>query len=175
MIMAAALVLALAAPVGAGAEAKERPFHGEFVGYLVGFNEDRAVVEARCDDPANAWAVSTFEAWGDATHLGYSHVIAEHCSYIEPMFTYGEGILTITADNGDVLYAHYGPGFSVIDPSDPVIGFEDPFEFVDGGTGRFLMAGGEGYEIGWFDTSNGTFGVYMEGTIIYDASNRKHN
>jgi len=173
-LMAVALVMALAAPVGAGAEAKERPFKGEVVGAGT-FDEDPELIATRCANPANTARVSTFSGWGDLTHLGYSHIVAEHCSYIEPLGTYGEGILTITADNGDILMATYGPGFSVIDPELlPIIGFEDPFEFVDGGTGRFAEADGGGYEVGWFHLGTNEFGVYMEGTIIYDASNRKN-
>ncbi|MDH3305895.1 MAG: hypothetical protein OEO77_00035 [Acidimicrobiia bacterium] len=165
------LLLTMAVPVGAtrGQSEKELPFHAEFAGYLIGFNEDRDMIEARCADPDNTWAITSFDGWGEATHLGPTYVYAEHCSYEDG---YGEGLLTMTADNGDVLKATYRDGVSLSGP--PLIGFADYFTFTDGGSGRFVSASGGGVEQGVLNFTTGAFSVYMEGTIVYDASNRRH-
>lgn len=159
------LVIASAPAVGAG-NAKEKPFHAEMHGYLIGFNTDADLIADRCDNPENTWAVTSFDGWGDFSHLGYSYGYAEHCSYIDPPLSYGEGELTVTAANGDILNARYEDGSSLIMP-EPFIGFEDTFMFVDGGTGRFAFAGGGGTESGIVNFANGEFSVWMTGTISY--------
>lgn len=159
------LVLASATPVAAG-NTKEKPFQAELHGYLHGFNTDTAIIADRCADPLNTWAVTSFEGWGDVSRLGYSYAYAEHCSYNEPAFTYGEGTLTITGANGDVLMAEYGPGESFFLP-EPLVGFQDGFTFVDGGTGRFAHASGSGWEHGSLNFDTGAFSLWMDGGINY--------
>jgi hypothetical protein len=167
--------LVLAAPVAAnkGNPDHEVPFKGAFSGVLLGFNQDPEYIAERCFDRP-AWAVTSFEGSGRVTHLGKTHVVAEHCSYLsgeplEPDGTYGEGVLTLTAANGDVLKGTYTSGISTSGP--PVIGFMDDFTFVDGGTGRFAHASGGGVEEGFVDA---TFGLedaptvwMMKGDISY--------
>lgn len=166
--------LVLAVPVAAneGNPHQEVPFKGAFSGVLLGFNEDPADIADRCADPDNTWAVTSFEAWGTATHLGKTYLFAEHCSYSTdgiPDGTYGEGMTTLIAANGDILYATYTSGISTSPP--PVIGFMDDFTFVDGGTGRFAHASGGGVEEGLLDATFGPegapFTMWMEGVISY--------
>lgn len=150
---------------------KTVPISGVVSGYLLGFNDDLEVIAERCNPPEGkfAWAVTSFEGWGEISHLGYSYLYAEHCSYgtigIGPDGTYGEGEITTIADNGDVLLGTYTDGVSLSPP--PIIGFMDYFTFVDGGTGRFTYASGGGMEMGWVDFSDYSFTVYMSGEIAY--------
>lgn len=169
VILAAALLMALVwtAPAGAGDAV---PFHGTSDGWLLGFDTNPEAIAARCADPGNTWAVSSFQGWGPTTHLGKTHAVAEHCSYIDPPGSYGEGHLTLTAANGDMLYATYAGYTLYVDG--PMVGFADDFEFYDG-TGRFAGASGGGTEVGWVDLVTGQFGVEMDGHITYDASNRR--
>jgi hypothetical protein len=163
-----ALMVLTVVPAAAGPGGTDRPFKGTFAGQLLGFNEDPDYIEARCDDPTRTWAVTSFEGWGTATHLGSTYVYAEHCSYTTegiPDGTYGEGELTMVADNGDVLIGTYTAGISLSPP--PVIGFMDYFTFVDGGTGRFTFASGSGMEVGSVDLGDGSFTLQMEGAISY--------
>lgn len=168
--LTAALLMALvwAAPAGAG---DAIPLKASAEGWVLGFNMDRDLIEARCADPDNTWAVSSFHGWGPTTHLGKTYSYAEHCSYIEPFGTYGEGHLTLIAANGDQLFATYGPGSSTFSDG-PVVGFTDDFVFYDG-TGRFEGATGGGTEVGWVNLDTGEFGVEMDGHITYDASSRR--
>jgi hypothetical protein len=150
---------------------KTVPVFGIVSGYLLGFNEDPDVIAERCNPPAGkfAWAVTSFEGWGDISHLGYSYLYAEHCSYgiegIGPDGTYGEGEITTIADNGDILLGTYTNGISLSGP--PIIGFMDDFTFVNGGTGRFTYASGGGVEMGWVDFGDFSFTVHMSGVIAY--------
>lgn len=165
-----ALILVLAIPAGAKQD-EELPFKGDFAGRLVGF----APVEGdRCDDSPDgkiAWAVTSFEGWGNVTHLGRTYVYAEHCSYSADGTpetgdgTYGEGELWIYAANGDVLRGTYTGGVSLAPP--PIVEFQDFFTFVDGGTGRFAHASGGGVEFGFVDVGDGSAWWTMEGVISY--------
>jgi hypothetical protein len=149
------------------------PFKGTFAGLLLDFGP---VVPGRCDEtPAGkiAWAVTSFAGSGNATHMGNTQAYADHCSYgvvdADGMFmpdgTYGQGELTLTAANGDVLFATYTNGVSFTGP--PVIEFADYFTFEDGGTGRFTFATGGGVEAGSVDVRTNEFTLRMEGVIAY--------
>ena len=151
---------------------KTVPISGVFSGYLLGFNTDPDLIAVRCDPPEGkfAWAVTSFEGWGTMSHLGDSHVYAEHCSYgsldtLEADGTYGEGEITTTADNGDVLLGTYTDGMSF--PTGELIGFMDHFTFVDGGTGRFTFASGGGVETGAVNFDDFSFTLQMTGVIAY--------
>ena len=151
---------------------KELPFYGEFSGHLIGFNNDIDAITARCSPPVGqvAWAIASFEGWGDVTHLGWTHVYAEHCSYRPefgpPVGEYGEGTLRLTADNGDLLTGTYTDGTT--NPQfDPIFYFMDYFTFDNGGDGRFNIALGEGVELGSLDVSSGAFTLEMTGVISY--------
>jgi len=155
---------------------KSVPINGVFSGYLLGFNEDPDFIAERCDPPEGkfAWAVTSFEGWGTMSHLGESYMFAEHCSYGTfpdgPDGTYGEGEVTTIADNGDVLLGTYTDGVSLSDP--PIIGFMDYVTFVNGGTGRFTYASGEGVEMGAVDFNDFSFTVQMTGFIAYKKKNK---
>lgn len=167
-----ALVIASAAPLSAkGGDPKELPLKGELSGRLIGFGP---VEEGRCDDSPDgkiAWAVTSFEGWGPVSHLGYTYVYAEHCSYSTDGTpatgdgTYGEGELTMVAANGDILRGTYTDGVSLTPP--PVVDFQDEFTFVDGGTGRFTTASGGGIEFGVADLGDGSANWRMDGVISY--------
>jgi hypothetical protein len=150
---------------------KTVPISGFFSGYLLDFNVDPGVIADRCNPPDGkfAWAVTSFEGWGTMTHLGNSYMYADHCSYgipgAGPDGTYGEGEITVTASNGDILLATYTGGISF--PSDTVIGFMDHFTFIDGGTGRFTFASGGGVDVGTVNFDDFSFTIQMTGVIAY--------
>lgn len=172
------LLIATLLAVSTGSFAKQPgvktvPISGVTSGYLLGFDPSRV---GECDPPEGkcAWAVTSFAGAGELTHLGWSELYAEHCSYGVPIpedpfcmpdGTYGEGIIEVIADNGDMLLGTYTNGMSF--PDDPIIYFMDEFEFVDGGTGRFTFASGGGVEMGWVDFRDGSFAVEMSGVIAY--------
>lgn len=175
--LVAVLVTALAAPVAAKkGEPTDLPFRGEFAGRLE-FNTDSDDIEARCTAPAGkwVWAVTSSDGWGTATHMGKTHVYAEHCSYAGeggPDGTYGQGMFTLTAANGDILTGTYDGGTS------SMVGFRDDFMFTDDGTGRFTFASGGGVEIGSAELDfpagggppvGGSFSLQMNGVISYSG------
>jgi hypothetical protein len=141
------------------------PIHGVFQGYLLGFDVDPGAIADRCDPPAGkiVWGVVSFGGWGTLSHLGESYLYAEHCEYVDG--TYGEGEITTSADNGDILMATYTNGMSLSPP--PVIGFMDYVTFIDGGTGRFSFASGGGIEMGTTDLGDGSFTLQITGVIAY--------
>ena len=168
-LVAATMAASVAAEKGGPTEL---PFKGMFSGVLLGFNEDPEVIADRCDNTPQgkvAWAVTSFEGWGTATHMGRTYVYAEHCSYavagVGPDGTYGQGELTLFAANGDMLSATYANGVSLSPP--PIVGFTDYLTFDDEGTGRFNFASGGGVEIGSVDLSDGSFTLQMAGEISY--------
>lgn len=170
--LAVILLAVLATPAGAtgGNPTKELPFRGTMGGDEVSFNLD--VPEGRCVEMAAvADSVTTFAGSGYATHLGRVDIVAEHCSDLDTG-QYGDGMLTITAANGDVLMATYTNGVSLTPP--PLIDFRDDFTFVNGGTGHFVAASGGGTETGVFNFASNEWSVHMEGVIVYDASNRRN-
>ncbi len=140
-----------------------QPFRGSFWGDDVSFNFD--VPEGRCVEMADvADSVTRFTGEGVATHMGPVTIVAEHCSDLDTG-RYGDGLLMITADNGDVLMATYTSGMSLTPP--PLIEFTDEVTFVDGGTGRFTHASGGALESGVFNFNTFEWSVYTEGTISY--------
>jgi hypothetical protein len=157
-------------------DGKTVPFHGVVSGYLLDFGE---VPAGRCDDAPTgkvAWALTSFDGWGTATHLGEIYMYAEHCSYgtvvvgpdgpyVDPDGTYGEGEFYMIADNGDILAGTYTNGASLSGP--PVVGFMDYVTFQDGGTGRFTFASGGGIDLGAVDFGDFSFTMQMTGVIAY--------
>lgn len=139
------------------------PFKGAMWGDDVTFGP---VPDGRCVEKAGvADALTSFTGSGYATHMGWVELVAEHCSDFDTG-TYGDGTLTITAANGDILRATYTGGITTA-PC-PLCGFQDDFAFVDGGTGRFAVASGGGTEVGVFNIGTLDFWVRMEGVIWYD-------
>lgn len=164
------VALFLVASIAPGAAASdEQPFRAVVSGDDVSL--DFTVPAGRCVEMADtADYVATFRGSGTATHLGHVAVEAEHCSD-QDTGRYGDGVLTLTAANGDVLRAIYGNGTS--DPSEfPTITFADDVRFVDGGTGRFVTASGDGVETGTVDATTSEFTVRMQGRIAYEAASR---
>lgn len=174
--LAGALFFAPLSAVGGGKNLV--PFHTETAGYLLPFNFDRDDIAARCPDTPEGkltlW-ISSFEGSGTATHTGLSYVTASHCSYgvydeVNEEFvfdgTYGQGRITITAANGDVLLANYDDGISYeVEPG--LVAFMDTITFIDGGTGRFKYASGGAVEKGTVSFVDYSFTVEMNGMISY--------
>lgn len=159
------LLFALAVPVGAskGNPDVDLPFRGTFWGDEVSFN--LVVPPGRCVEMAAvADSVTTFKGEGIATHMGRVTVEAQHCSDLDTG-QYGDGMLTITAANGDVLKATYTNGVSLSGP--PIIPFTDVVTFIGGGTGRFTHASGGALESGVFYFLTNEWTVHTEGTIRY--------
>ena len=150
---------------------KTVPIHSSFSGYLLAMDETPEVIAERCNPPEGkfAWAVTSFEGWGTASHLGESYMYADHCSYgiigFGPDGTYGEGEFYTIADNGDVLLGTYTNGVSLSGP--PIIGFMDYITYVNGGTGRFTYASGGGLEMGSVNFNDFSFTISMTGVIAY--------
>jgi hypothetical protein len=72
----------------------------------------------------------------------------------------------VTADNGDILLGTYENGIS-LSPM-PLVGFRDEVTFVDGGTGRFTFASGNGIEMGVVDfDDDGSLTMQISGRIAY--------
>lgn len=171
----------LVAPLSAGEEdTQERAFFGSSAGVILPFNIDRDDIAARCTEVPEgkiAWAIASFAGSGTGTHLGLHTIYAEHCSYgflitlpdgtfdVQPDGTYGQGRITITAANGDILLAEYEDGISY--PEDGLIVFMDTVTFVDGGTGRFTFASGNASEMGTVNFTNFAFTTEISGVINY--------
>ncbi|NNC92748.1 MAG: hypothetical protein HKN80_09680, partial [Acidimicrobiia bacterium] len=152
------------------------PFLASFEGEVLAINDDPADIAARCFERPS-WAIVSFEGAEVGTEGGFTRVLAEHCSYVGPLpdgtigpdGTYGEGVITLTAPNGDILRGTYADGVSTSPPPD--VGFLDFFTFA-GGTGSYATAAGGGMEVGAVDFSSGfgpgaPFTLTMEGLIIF--------
>ena len=105
-------------------------------------------------------AIATFRFTGTVTHLGCIDGVATHCSD-QDTGQYGDGQATLTAANGDMLFATYTGGSSDV-AGFPVVGFMDTFT-ITGGTGRFANASGGGTESGTFNVET------MEFTLQHPA------
>ena len=151
-----------------------KTFKAELSGQIVAITTDPANVQARCNVPS--WAYVGFTATGKSGLLGSFTAEFENCSYvgelpdgtIGPNGTYGEGILKITAENGDVIKGTYQRGIT-LEPA-PIVKFTDEFTFT-GGTGRFANVIGGGTEIGVSEVTadfvGSPFTLEMEGVIAY--------
>jgi hypothetical protein len=109
--------------------------------------------------------LETFSGTGNATHLG--SFIAEQQHIINLLTTEVlQGTFTFTAANGDTVFGTYS-GLGTPLPSG-LIQFEGSFT-IDGGTGRFSEATGEGDMSGLIDASgfptSATAALTLEGTI----------
>ncbi len=152
-----------ASPSASQASPTDRPFMATMSGTKVTFNP--AIPEGRCVEKAGvADTLTTFVGRGDATDLGPVDIVAEHCSDFDTQ-TYGDGRLTITAANGDILKGTYTHGVSTARP--PLNDWRDDFTFVDGGTGRFVFASGGGTESGVFNGDTNEWSGQMDGAISF--------
>lgn len=119
--------------------------------------------------------MATFVGEVHGTHIGRFESVAVHCSYLDEVGnqgSYTKGEVTLIAANGDVLEGTYTNGVSLTPP--PVIEFKDDLTFT-GGTGRFANASGSVAETGVFWFMTGASIISMEGTIVYDASDRANH
>lgn len=168
LAIALIVIASTAAAATNGNPDKELPFRGFVSGDEASF--DFQIPDGRCVEMAGvADSLTSFGGSGHATHLGRIDVVAQHCSDLDTGM-YGDGMLTITTANGDVLKGTYTNGVSLTPP--PEIAFVDDFTFVDGGTGRFVHASGGGSEAGVFFFDTNEWYIHMDGVIVYDASNR---
>ncbi len=173
LAIAFAIGMLLVAPLSAGEKGQpDRPFYAQSTGVILPFNTNPEHLQARCGDAPDgkvAWEIASFEGTGTGTHLGRFDIYAEHCSYRPldgpPDGTYGQGMITVTAANGDVLLANYDDGVSY--PDGPFIVFMDHVTFVDGGTGRFAFASGDAFEMGTVNFNDFTFAIEVSGSISY--------
>jgi len=150
---------------------KALPFHGTIYGHLIDFNYDLAAIADRCNPPTgqDAWAIASFEGWGDVTHMGWTYAYFEHCSYKpedgDPVGVYDEGEFYMVANNGDTLTGTYVGGTTF--PQPPIFHFMDYFTFNDDGDGRFNFASGGGVDVGWLNMDTGSLGIELRGVISY--------
>jgi hypothetical protein len=151
------------------------PFKASYEGDVIAITTDPMLVADRCEGPA--WGFVTFGGKGSAGPLGSVEAMAENCSYVGPLpdgtvgpnGTYGEGVLTLTFDDGDELAGTYTNGVSLVPP--PITEFMDTWS-ITGGTGRFANATGAGIETGIADFTDGLlpgapFMVTMEGWVVF--------
>lgn len=174
----AAVTLAGASTVDAnrGQPDKEVPIHGVMSGV-------DTVVPAeegdRCyDDFTSGTYQLHYRSEGTAvvSHLGRVDFMIDHCTGFTSATDgyFGDGWMTATAKNGDVLVMNESGtfvidafGFSDIDMSWDVNAGES--------TGRFAGATGSGIASAIGDLVGGTTSGAMSGTIVYDASNRANH
>ena len=123
------------------------PFAARFFTDLAGLAPDES-----CGAPPRLLNVQ--EGYGEATHLGRFTVRITFCfdpsellddGVLSPgeSLPYDQGMGTLVAANGDVLFVTIAGAVLPSDHPDYDFEFSDPFEIV-GGTGRFEGAGGAG-------------------------------
>ena len=119
----------------------------------------------RCSVPSDF--VIRFSLDGEGAHLGSYAADLEHCTHIDwatGFSTLLDGVVTITAANGDELWGRYERSG----------GSGTPEHYLfNGGTGRFADASGEGMALVACDRATGTCEFQLEGWILYDASDRR--
>jgi hypothetical protein len=163
-VLALASVLALVVAVPAmGASSHEVPVKGSTL------SVDDTIDPDDCPDGTSWKYLSSGE--GQVSHLGRVHVEVVHCSVMDwetGTGTFSHGGWTLTAANGDKLYASHQGSFEVIGESSVVTGTWT----VTGGDGRFTGASGHGTMQAVSDFVAGTTAMEMTGVIVYDASAR---
>lgn len=146
-------------------------------GYLVGVDEVPDMGAPGCEgdfppDGTLLWRFTT-AGTGRIAHLGRVDFSLTHCTHVD--FTIMEGVLTISAANGDSLVLTYTGNVTQYEPGDPVALMELSWA-VDSGTGRFANATGSGEIDGVTHVPPAGEGteLSLSGTIAYDASNRSN-
>ncbi len=180
----AAFVLATPAVATHGQPEKQLPFQlvqtgSGIVELAPGFPFERSTVGGRCSVPSDA--LSSWDYTGTATHLGSFTAEASHCSLLDlaaGVGTFGDGVYTATAANGDTFTYTYDNGLTAFHPDGTITYTGDAT--ITGGTGRFAGATGEILEVSgtvlesdmtvtpWVVTVAETLG----GWIACDASQR---
>jgi hypothetical protein len=141
------------------------PFKATMSGTEVTF--DPVIPEGRCVEKAGAAdSLTSFVGHGEAADLGPFDIVAEHCSDFDTQ-TYGDGRLTLTFANGDILKGTYAQGVSSARP--PLNDWRDDFTFVDGGSGRFVFVSGGGTESGVFNDDTSEWSGQMDGVISFEG------
>jgi len=126
-------------------------------------NFGRSDFDGRCSVPSDY--VVSFDLWGRATHLGKFTGTAGNCGQVDFQTggsTLSDGVLVLTAADGDVLNGVYERGGQGEDA------LED-HTFV-GGTGRFAEATGQALGDARCDRVAGTCVFTMDGEISYGAA-----
>ena len=119
----------------------------------------------------------TSEGTGRVSHLGKVDYVFTQCLHVD--FTITEGVLTLTAANGDTLVLDYTGQITQYVPGDPAAFWEMSWT-ASSGTGRFAepSGSGEGSAVTYSDAPEvpadqvGTTDLTFHGMIGYDASNR---
>lgn len=143
--------------------AHERPFKMEFSGTV------EVVVGADWCDGLPWVGVLIVADEGHATHMGRAYGEASQCTNTAT----GEvarGEVTMIAANGDELWGTYsGAALAPLPDGTGQIGV---IQIFYGGTGRFANATGEAYELASSRPAEGLVWGTVDGTIIFDASDR---
>ncbi len=115
----------------------------------------------------------TSEGTGTVSHLGRVTYEFTHCTHVDLTLT--EGVMTLTAANGDTLALDYTGVVTSYEPGDPEALWEMSWT-PSSGTGRFVGASGSGVGSAVSYTSAsplaGTTELTLDGMIAYNASNR---
>ena len=151
--LAAVIVAGLACPARAG---EQIPFKGSL--------EGRHVSRTPLDPPV---VFDVFELTGNATHLGRFTLVIEAVVDFGTRPPTGEGTLTFTAANGDVLVADNTGSSALVSPGLVLI-TEHAIIDPDRSTGRFAGATGTFTVERLADAATGVTGVTIgsfEGTI----------
>jgi hypothetical protein len=166
--LALSLVVAVGTAVPATAKDRDLTFYASLSGADTMTDDDPGYIAARCVEigPREADWVTTLAGTGHAGRLGRVDMAATYCVDADTG-AYGDGVFTLTAANGDVLRGVFSEGTSrLVDPDEPWrVEYEDSYDFVDGGTGRFATATGSGAEVGRFDALTGGWSLEISGTI----------
>lgn len=128
------LVIGLTTSASAASGGTDRPFRATATGQIhYDFSNPQGCPDSGFPDMPPF--TSTLAATGTATHLGTFTLSATHC---EAMGQSLQGLMTLTAANGDQLDGTYATTWYVLDGQVVVDGNLD----VNGGTGRFAHATG---------------------------------
>ena len=133
-VLLAALILMLGSAVSAtaGPHGTDRPFRAAASGQIT-FDGDNP---RECELGFTAVP----QAAGKATHLGAFRVNSTHCErYGEGEGVSYDGLMTLTAANGDTITGTYITNWVITGPTIHVTGWLD----INGGTGRFTRADGQ--------------------------------
>jgi hypothetical protein len=105
---------------------------------------------------------NVFKGWAILSGLGRAEVVFPHDWNVADKSV--TGFMTITAANGDELYASV-TGTALLTP-DGLAANLDQFGTIEGGTGRFDGAGGSFTIIGTITRATGAVTVYLDGRLV---------
>ncbi len=173
MAVVLVLTLGVAAPAQAGQADRMVPVKGAGVGQdetpIPGVFPGCSLEEG---EAPLLWRF-TSEGTGTVSHLGRVTYEFTHCTHVDGTIT--EGVMTLTAANGDTLVLDYTAEVTSYEPGDPDALWEMSWT-PSSGTGRFVGASGsgDGNAVTHTDTSPlaGTTELTFDGMIAYNASNR---